>query len=342
MVNQECKQCGTCCRFEIPVTILDLERIIEYLQVDYKTAFQDFLQKEKSGKTGIFKLSKKQEGECIFLNKEKKCSIHEVKPNICRFYNCQAASKDNEMPWTLFYSTPDDRVVIWEQSVATEITKRYIEHQGLKYNREAYQKALNSIYNNIIQKETQKIKLARNDKNAPICMIYDCSKCSNHGTKAYETPVTLTDIKRIVEHTNISYQTFFNRYLDSETGSNGAFKLKRDISCVFFDPKDHCTVSEAKPLHCKFTPCPRKTSNSTEFDCYYLGSGTIGEQFEHQAALQFTKDYAGKYGVNYNKKAFNKFCKEIQRFLHTEKNKEVFRNAISPYRYIDDTELLKK
>ena len=342
MKSIECKQCGKCCSFEIPLTLLDIDRIVEHTGISLSDFFSNYIQKEKSEKSGLYKILKKNDGRCVFQDDHRKCSIHVAKPNICRFYNCNHSDDDKEMPWTLRYSKPDDRVKIWEQSVAVQLTKNYINQYGTGYNKNAFEQALESIKRNIITKKSQKIKLGRNSNREPVCIIYDCSICSEHGKKASETPVTLTDIVRITRHVKLNLPKFFKEKLDTELSTSGIFKLKRSEQCIFYHDKKHCTVSEAKPLHCKFIPCLQKTNNSSEFDCYYLGSGTIQEQYEHQVALLFTKDYIQKNGIKYIKTEFNDSIKQIQDFLASEKNIDLFKESIISYRYIDDTDLLSK
>ena len=95
-----CKSCGKCCYYEIPLTILDLHRIAESMNISDEKSFNLNVQTGISDKTGLFKLKKKSNRACIHLTKENRCSIHETKPNACKFYLCNKGNVDNEIPWT--------------------------------------------------------------------------------------------------------------------------------------------------------------------------------------------------------------------------------------------------
>lgn len=338
-----CKQCGKCCHFEIPLTLLDIYHIAQYLYIEHKEVFKEYIQQESSHKSGLFKVSKRENSACIFLSRDKKCSVHEVKPLCCHFYLCTKDSAEDIIPWTVSCTNLSEQAKIWEQSIASMITREYIKKNGTLWNEADYFKSILSIRDNVVTDDKQKIKLARDKTNSPIALIYNCSECEKRGKCCKETPITLDDIRRIISHLNISWENFFkNKIASSISIISGSLLLKRNESCIFFNQQKHCTIGKVRPMHCRFTPCPQKTSNNEMFDCLFLGSGTIENQFRHQVSLAVTREYASIYGPKYNKKGIKEKLKTIDLIISSQTNLDEFCKRISSYRYINDTLLLKK
>ena len=84
----ECSQCGVCCK----LFVINLNEQ-EYNSKTYKTIFEsfghvyDFLEAEMIGAN---LLMQKDDGEtCIYLE-NKKCSIHQRRPEVCRKFYCDS------------------------------------------------------------------------------------------------------------------------------------------------------------------------------------------------------------------------------------------------------------
>jgi uncharacterized protein len=77
----ECQQCGECCRGYggTYVTEKDIKAIADFINVKEKEFIEEFC--VKSGKKYL--LGQKDDGFCHFL-KDKICSIHPVKPKMCK------------------------------------------------------------------------------------------------------------------------------------------------------------------------------------------------------------------------------------------------------------------
>ena len=77
----ECRKCGECCKGYggTFVTEKDLEAISQYTKIPVKTLLNDYCR--LSGSKPV--LAQGKDGYCIF-RKEKLCSIHPVKPRMCR------------------------------------------------------------------------------------------------------------------------------------------------------------------------------------------------------------------------------------------------------------------
>ncbi len=72
-------------------------------------------------------------------------------------------------------------------------------------------------------------------------------------------------------------------------------------------------------------------------DIFYLGYGTLEEQFGHQVAMAVTREYVNEYSIHYNRNAFQKCIKKIDKLVNNRSEFLVFCQRIAPYRYVDDT-----
>ncbi|MBU0969035.1 MAG: YkgJ family cysteine cluster protein [Proteobacteria bacterium] len=78
----ECQLCGDCCKGfgGTFVTDQDIGRICSFIKADPKTFVADYC--DYSGSRPVLTLG--ATGSCIFFHKEKQCTIHPVKPYMCR------------------------------------------------------------------------------------------------------------------------------------------------------------------------------------------------------------------------------------------------------------------
>lgn len=109
MVIFRCLLKGHCCKkYWIPVTHLDLLRLHIYAGIEIKPStinlYESSLYEDLSYPRVIFKnegyflaLNSKDDGSCIFLSKEGKCSVHPYKPLVCRFYPFVYVEKENDV-----------------------------------------------------------------------------------------------------------------------------------------------------------------------------------------------------------------------------------------------------
>ena len=82
MSEKKCLKCSKCCYKEIPITLIDIKEIADYLNEKYEEIFKSTVNSLVSSRTGLFILNKKEENACIFLNSNY-CLINSVKPYIC-------------------------------------------------------------------------------------------------------------------------------------------------------------------------------------------------------------------------------------------------------------------
>jgi len=191
---------------------------------------------------------------------------------------------------------------------------------------------------NTVTKDCQKIKLGHNNDGNPRVLAHDCSKCKRPGICAEETPITLDDIRRIVDYSDISWEMFFRDKMQPKPTKYRGLGMKRDRHCIFFKEGYFCTIDEVKPMHCKFTPCPIRVQSNEEYASHYLGSGMIEQQFRHHVALAYTKEYVQEQGVVYNQEAVNKYLRKMERFYEDIQEFSTFCERISCYRHKEDRE----
>ena len=80
----ECVQCGNCCRQRGALRFLrsDVERISDYLGLTFEEFCDRYDVTTLQNELYFIETS----GDCIFLDDENRCSVHEVKPFFCSNY----------------------------------------------------------------------------------------------------------------------------------------------------------------------------------------------------------------------------------------------------------------
>jgi len=93
----ECKLCGECCKGfgGTYVTQKDIRNISNYIQFDENKFAEKYC--DKSGSRFVLTLGKN--GRCIFFDQDKQCTIHPVKPYMCRAWPFLATLIKNPENW---------------------------------------------------------------------------------------------------------------------------------------------------------------------------------------------------------------------------------------------------
>lgn len=89
-MKDKCSQCGLCCR----LFFVNLNEK-EYQSGKYKTQFEEFGLFDDFHKAvgcGANILKQKKDGHCLYL-KGKDCSIHKIRPQVCREFFCTSKLK---------------------------------------------------------------------------------------------------------------------------------------------------------------------------------------------------------------------------------------------------------
>ncbi len=86
----KCSQCGLCCR----LFLVNLSEE-EYHSGKYRTQFKElglFDNFYKAAACGTNILKQKKDGSCVYL-KGNECSIHKIRPQVCREFFCTSKLK---------------------------------------------------------------------------------------------------------------------------------------------------------------------------------------------------------------------------------------------------------
>jgi len=86
----KCSQCGLCCRLFL-VNLAEEE----YQSGEYRTQLEEFGLIDdfhKAAACGANILKQKEDGNCIYL-KRNSCSIHKIRPQVCREFFCTSKLK---------------------------------------------------------------------------------------------------------------------------------------------------------------------------------------------------------------------------------------------------------
>lgn len=89
-MTSSCNSCGICCK----LFLINLSQK-EYKSGDYQTIFQNdgIIEKFNQARDcGANLLAKKDDGTCVYLS-NKKCSIHNTRPRVCRHFFCTSQNK---------------------------------------------------------------------------------------------------------------------------------------------------------------------------------------------------------------------------------------------------------
>ena len=60
-----CKMCAKCCYYEVPLTILDVQRVAGGLAVAPREAFERVVAQTVSARSGLLKMRKGPDGACV-------------------------------------------------------------------------------------------------------------------------------------------------------------------------------------------------------------------------------------------------------------------------------------
>ncbi len=336
-LGRSCKQCGACCQYEIPITLYDIQNLARSRSLPDKEVFALLIQKEISSNSGLYKIKKKEDNNCILLDHSAKCSVHKSKPMVCAMYSCAQGKRDKILSWTADCRDEKSKLTVWKQSVAVAVTKAYIKRFGATWNDKAYAQAITSINTQSGNDGKCNVKLSQDKDGNPLALIYDCENCERRGQHAHETIVTIDDVSRISKFLGVSAEFVFSTYLhDAPSLSTGGLKTIRAQTCIFRGASGKCTIEQVRPMHCRFTPCPSRVKSNDMMDRLYLGAGTVEQQFRHQLAMQYTRNYVEEYGAAYHAQGMVAAQKQLERDVRDQVLYRQFSLKIAPYRYLED------
>jgi Fe-S-cluster containining protein len=148
-VEFNCSICGNCCLLDIPVTIPDLHAIAVDQEITDEEAFDRFVRVELTPKSRSLQLKKEASGLCVFLAPDKRCSVYENRPSICRFFRCTWDSK-KIMKQLACGSAPQQVIQRFARHVnATRLTEEYTAQNGSRWNEADYFKTLEAYQTSV-------------------------------------------------------------------------------------------------------------------------------------------------------------------------------------------------
>jgi Fe-S-cluster containining protein len=310
-----CRMCGECCFREVPVTILDISRIAKLKNNRIEDIFREIIDVELSERLALFVLKKKKSGTCVFLDDENKCSIHDNKPNVCRFYNCSPEKDRNELIFSWDCSQEAQRNKLREQIIARQETKTYIRKNGIRFLKDDFLEALDNIASKLDVYKKLNTNFVEDVKEGSQIALLDCEHCRKPGLCAQETPVSLRDIAIISRYLNISPGKFFDKYIATQKSKiTGGFQLKHYDHCIFFNQlKQECSVRDVAPLFCYLTPCPRIISNASEISS--IRKDLIDKKHQYFIAMKITLEYVARQGLKFNKNRMKNLLLQTNRII---------------------------
>ncbi len=125
----QCRQCGECCTGfgGTYVTEQDIKNIADYINVETEKFISKFC--DMSGTRHV--LSQGENEKCIFFDMEKQCTIHPVKPYMCRAWPfIQAIVKHPENWNTMANSCPG-----MKKNIPEETLKKIVSEELKKLRR---------------------------------------------------------------------------------------------------------------------------------------------------------------------------------------------------------------
>lgn len=99
-LGAECTQCNQCCKVDSGLVLdEDIDKIADHVGIPRSEFVEEFLVPHEKFNKRLWKLKQIREpgkpyGRCVFLDDEKGCTIHSVKPTHCRV--CSTKSRFGE------------------------------------------------------------------------------------------------------------------------------------------------------------------------------------------------------------------------------------------------------
>ncbi|MDD5473906.1 MAG: YkgJ family cysteine cluster protein [Candidatus Methanoperedens sp.] len=121
-----CRNCAVLTADELTELVADVRK--EYaLELDPGKYFR-----EAKGEHGIYYAVKMIRGQCIFLNKEKRCRIYRCRPALCELYPVvDVDSVDERCP--VVHKLPQEKIAFLKRKYADEVDERIQKEQKFMF-----------------------------------------------------------------------------------------------------------------------------------------------------------------------------------------------------------------
>ncbi len=342
----ECKQDGLCCgQRRVPVTLVDVQRLAAHLEISPQEVLTEYIECGSAGEERLLFLEKKADGWCRFNTEDNRCGVHPAKPSACVVFVCDPAMKSiRGYPWALMFGNPEGLAFIIERSIAQEVTGQYMEKHGTDWDEADFHDTLEEIEARVAAARHGVMKAARHPENRATFVTFDCGTCHLRASCCADRPLTLEDARVIARHLGLSLEDFFRESVSPtlEAKAEGLLSLERSEAghCTFLDAERlECAVRGHMPMHCRAMACPLMKLDAETFDRYFLGSGTLEEQYRHSVAVEVTRRYAAECGAAYDPAGIEKYLHVLDRLLADPDEFAAFRQYVAPYRYENEAAL---
>ena len=126
----QCQQCGECCTGfgGTYVTDKDIEKIAGYINIETEKFISKFC--DLSGTRYV--LSQGENEKCIFFDMEKQCTIHPVKPYMCRAWPFIQAVVNHPENWNAMAGACPGM----KKDIPEKILKKIVSEELKKLNKE--------------------------------------------------------------------------------------------------------------------------------------------------------------------------------------------------------------
>ena len=121
-----CQMCGQCCTGEggIVLSRSDLERLSSFLDL----SLDAFAERYAIQSGSSLYLTTKEDGSCVFFTPGSGCTVHSVKPEICRAWPFFLGNLRDEMSWRMAQDSCP--------GINPQVSHEEFVRQGLAYLRE--------------------------------------------------------------------------------------------------------------------------------------------------------------------------------------------------------------
>jgi Fe-S-cluster containining protein len=202
------KMAKNCCYMDIPLTLLDIHRIARFKKIKAIHINKEIVAGKISENSSLYKIRKKEDGSCQYLS-QGKCTIRDVRPNACRFYNFSMSPGYKIDPGLKGASNTAGQTKLLEHIIATKITRLYIAEYGLSFNNTYYQKSIQYIKEQLKTKRAHKLRIGKNGQGqAP---PENHSPASAYNIYPDNIHITLVDVLRAYKHLEVNLEQVKNQ-----------------------------------------------------------------------------------------------------------------------------------
>jgi len=286
-----CRSCGNCCHLETPLTLADIDRLARASDLPFHTFFQRFVDEEPAAESGLFRLCKRESGECSLLF-DRLCRVYENRPMACRFYLCHLFGKQKTMPWRVSNVMPADPREMQFLTDATEITWRYLNEHGPHFVEPAFWQAIEELYHSVFPRIPDAGDSA--DRSCPMA-----------DAQILQVSLTLRDIERIRLHLSLNLEDFFRRYVAAKpSAKNFTPMLKQKGDCLFYQKERGCSIFPIRPQICQSQTRVDSPPSARPHAIYRFDS--LPDELEYYSSWEVrqARQYVRRCGTNCSRKIF--------------------------------------